>query len=1366
MPKDVDEILQAYQGKITKEKRKYSKKIKPSTQNPAFNPTQRMREAWKTEHRTNIQEIEGETDSILNKMCSDAFSRYGLSSIIPELYIIETNIQNKGKWLKALKELEQINNIKKSGRIKSRQLESIGSGMRQKTIEILGESAEFLDASISKLDKSSLSETDEMVEDAKARASKKVFAFIGRFVGRFDRTPLEESKYFKKRTREEKPIYCYSRAIIRREDGRLVFDYGRKADTFPAHQERMQSKLREYLQRTLLGLFVGYEPHIKRKCDGNDFFPLIKEEGKADKNVGTLTFEEFFNYTNRCIIMKQMVSSEDRSINFYERVCSLASYALEFLYNSVKGGELDRQFLADPMHYENSQVDSIVFNYLRTIVMELVNCSTQERLTEIIDKQKFIGIFLNLRDEFSDDEQPSDFISDTLPRSIIINTNFLSSYNETQKKRLLNTILSLLWNIWTTIHEEGGPQGGPDNSSMIISIKRKESYQKLFNSRQNMDEGAEGVVYRLSRRLNRPLTDLDTLYDLCIGEGTDNEPNFLTMIMNYLFALDEDPRKPPESSDSPDEEFSLKIPKWLPEEFWLNKIKRHEECFKIIDYLYNSGEDIFGIGGSDVRETWGIFPKFIEEAGASPLPEEKWLEFLREDPKKEQSIYDILKKLRFGRDEYHDMLVSLGEVEDVSSDSSVSYDDSDGGKDDYLDDDDEEEEEDEDDGSDDDFLGKVGDSVFEVSRREFNIQITEELNEEYDKILTSFLGYDLSLSYDLSRLSLKELIERAKGVMSNEEFKELINQNREISTAEKRSILIPKIILLSAKRSKKDKTDKLFEKAEIIEMSHRIGNFLCNKRIIDILGENLSKYYMVHHEDSQRNIDSLKAKATKQKTSLKKFAFASKTDAVKFRKALDICVFNGETKQLVNDIVRLIGANRVNGNSVEEIDQNANSNIGDMIDSLVDKKEKQLRDIISIRFNPSIQSFWITLIIFILIIFNNWTLNEMGDDLIVKGGVSLILNTEEIPHNKPEAGDLTTSDVDISVRPNSKYLPNLVFNLMATIICSGKVLLTVENIFNEGLDLTELRKYNSLNFVEFISSNGELTKLVQIGKISRGAVTEKDFICDIITEERPFRQPGTTLSSEHYTLPDGLPDEINRDIFDNDLSTLVYFQYKSLDGNLSEYENMFTLMKEYVKKLLSRTVSEEEKSNFMNDIKSFSPLYTKVKKFKSRLMNFQGIEFSEGKYYGKTVLNILKDLEDTTFKEFFAGASKGSDGATISHMSSKGRGWIEGTGAVYQDMKLYIGGLIQVYDTDELKKFGRQIMLYGSGGYQMLIDLIYKTIQYKYTEIRKSMYEMQRAKSKKRGGGITIKKNNLKKTKKKIKYKNKQKLTKRKNKKS
>ena len=81
---------------------------------------------------------------------------------------------------------------------------------------------------------------------------------------------------------------------------------------------------------------------------------------------------------------------------------------------------------------------------------------------------------------------------------------------------------------------------------------------------------------------------------------------------------------------------------------------------------------------------------------------------------------------------------------------------------------------------------------------------------------------------------------------------------------------------------------------------------------------------MVHHEDSQRNIDSLKAKATKQKTSLKKFAFASKTDAVKFRKALDICVFNDETKQLVNDIVRLIGANRVNGNSVEEIDQNAN----------------------------------------------------------------------------------------------------------------------------------------------------------------------------------------------------------------------------------------------------------------------------------------------------------------------------------------------------------------------------------------------------------------------------------------------------------
>ena len=36
---------------------------------------------------------------------------------------------------------------------------------------------------------------------------------------------------------------------------------------------------------------------------------------------------------------------------------------------------------------------------------------------------------------------------------------------------------------------------------------------------------------------------------------------------------------------------------------------------------------------------------------------------------------------------------------------------------------------------------------------------------------------------------------------------------------------------------------------------------------------------------------------------------------------------------------------------------------------------------------------------------------------------------------------------------------------MATIICSGKVLLTGENIFNEGLDLTELRQYNSLNFV-------------------------------------------------------------------------------------------------------------------------------------------------------------------------------------------------------------------------------------------------------------------------------------------------------------
>ena len=56
---------------------------------------------------------------------------------------------------------------------------------------------------------------------------------------------------------------------------------------------------------------------------------------------------------------------------------------------------------------------------------------------------------------------------------------------------------------------------------------------------------------------------------------------------------------------------------------------------------------------------------------------------------------------------------------------------------------------------------------------------------------------------------------------------------------------------------------------------------------------------MVRHEDSQGKIDSLNAKATKQKSDLKKYPL-NKLD--QFKGALNYCVCRGKTEQLVIDI--------------------------------------------------------------------------------------------------------------------------------------------------------------------------------------------------------------------------------------------------------------------------------------------------------------------------------------------------------------------------------------------------------------------------------------------------------------------------------
>lgn len=263
-------------------------------------------------------------------------------------------------------------------------------------------------------------------------------------------------------------------------------------------------------------------------------------------------------------------------------------------------------------------------------------------------------------------------------------------------------------------------------------------------------------------------------------------------------------------------------------------------------------------------------------------------------------------------------------------------------------------------------------------------------------------------------------------------------------------------------------------------------------------------------------------------------------------------------------------------------------------------------------FIPTNKVFWIALIMFILIIYANDP--TYTDKFMVKGGVSLILNTHgEVSVSRTDTPDIDTSDIDISLKPEEgKELPVISFNLAVTVLLTGHLLLIGENGFNAGLDPEDLREYMELNYSGWTTAGGEEIKLVQIGKKSTVDGVPDEYICDLVIEDKPFRDTGL-LSFENpldSKLAEGIASYFG-------LHSVDYFQYRSLEGNIREYDKMMKTLFSLAEDLLR----EGDKKKFRSILSNFSNIRFKLPKLKGRLMGF-GKTLS-----GENITNRLAKIE-------------------------------------------------------------------------------------------------------------------------------------------
>jgi hypothetical protein len=240
--------------------------------------------------------------------------------------------------------------------------------------------------------------------------------------------------------------------------------------------------------------------------------------------------------------------------------------------------------------------------------------------------------------------------------------------------------------------------------------------------------------------------------------------------------------------------------------------------------------------------------------------------------------------------------------------------------------------------------------------------------------------------------------------------------------------------------------------------------------------------------------------------------------------------------------------------------------------------------------------FWIALIMFILIIFaNDPTYNNK---FMVKGGVSLILNTQgEVSVGSIDTPNIDTSDIDIALKPEEgKELPVISFNLAVTVLLTGHLLLINGNNFNIGLNRVELRKYMELNYSDWITADEKEIKLVQIGKKSTVEGVPDEYICDLVIENKPF------IESRLLSFKNPLDSELLEGIMSHFgfADSFYYFQYRSLEGNISEYDNMMKTMFSLANDLLSET----DPKKFRSILYNYSNINFKLPKLKDRLMGF------------------------------------------------------------------------------------------------------------------------------------------------------------------
>ena len=384
---------------------------------------------------------------------------------------------------------------------------------------------------------------------------------------------------------------------------------------------------------------------------------------------------------------------------------------------------------------------------------------------------------------------------------------------------------------------------------------------------------------------------------------------------------------------------------------------------------------------------------------------------------------------------------------------------------------------------------------------------------------------------------------------------------------------------------------------EIIELSINISNFLEKKNLSDILGS-LTKYYME---------TPLERFSREEKEKFKSYDIFGKN------KAMFLSDLKPYESLARNDQVLLTLLNDIK-QAIE--DPLGRHDIKTMIDKLVARrleierkksKKSKRREV----HKPTIKVFWITLITFILIIFASNPDHDKSK-FMVKGGVSLILNTEEIPAGRERESQpkIDTSDIDISLRPDEgKELPVLSFHLVVTILLTGHLLLKEQNSFNDGLDITELRKYMELNYTNWTTGSGDQIKLLQIGKKYETAGVPGEYICDLVIEEKPFSEVDATsrptrrspFVSDNNPLNDALVREISESLLGG--GDVSYFQYRSLRGNVNEYDNMMKNLLSLANTLLKTTEAEEFYSNLPN----FTNINTKLPKLRERLYGFRDI---------------------------------------------------------------------------------------------------------------------------------------------------------------